>query len=79
MRNIANILPLKSKLSGNVSVSVLLMEVSKCRKIVEFPKISIKMKNFKTFDKDQTASHLKESTHAHTHTRTHAHTHTHTR
>ena len=36
------------------------MEVSKCSKIVEFPKIFIKMKNCKTFYEAQTASHLKE-------------------
>ena len=33
------------------------LEVSKCWKVVEFPKISIKMKNCKTFYK--AASHLK--------------------
>ena len=33
--------------------------MSKCWKIVEFPKISIKMKNCKTFYKAQTASRLK--------------------
>ena len=36
------------------------MEVPKCSKIVEFPKIFIKMKNCKTFYEAQTASHLKE-------------------
>ena len=36
------------------------MEVSKCWKIVEFPKIPIKMKNCKTFHEVQTASRLKE-------------------
>ena len=36
------------------------MEVLKCWKIVEFPKISIKMKNCKTFYKFQTARRLKE-------------------
>ena len=35
------------------------MEVSKCWNIEEFSKISIKMKNFKTFYKAQTASHFK--------------------
>ena len=39
---------------------MLLMKVSKCWKIVEFPKISIKMKNFKTFYEDQTKSLFKE-------------------
>ena len=36
------------------------MEISKCSKIVGFPKIFIKMKNCKTFYEAQTASHLKE-------------------
>ena len=36
------------------------MEVSKCWKIVEFSKISVKMKNCKTFYKTQTASRLQE-------------------
>ena len=60
MRNLPIILPLKSKLSGNFSVSILLMKVSECWKIVEFRKISIKMKNCKTFYETQTASRLKE-------------------
>ena len=37
--------------------SMLLMEVSKCWKIDEFSKVSINMKNFKTFYDAQTASH----------------------
>ena len=41
-------------------VSILLMKVSKYWKIVEFQKISIKMKNCKTFYETQTASCLKE-------------------
>ena len=48
---------------------MLLMEVSKCWKIVESQKISIKMKNFskflqvfKVFSKAQTASRIKEIT-----------------
>ena len=36
------------------------MEVSKCWKIVDFPKIKIKMKNCRTFYEAQTASRLKE-------------------
>ena len=36
------------------------MEVSKCRKIVEFLKISIKKKSRKTFYEIQTAIHLQE-------------------
>ena len=59
-QNLAIILPLKSKLSENFSVSILLMKVSKYWKIVEFQKISIKMKNCKTFYETQTASCLKE-------------------
>ena len=39
---------------------MLLMDVSKWWKIVEFPKILIKMKSFKTFYVAQTTSHLKE-------------------
>ena len=39
---------------------MLLMDVSKRWKMVEFPKISIKMKNFKTFYEAQTAKRLKE-------------------
>ena len=38
--------PWSSNCLENSSVSMLLMEVSKCWKIIEFPKISIKMKNF---------------------------------
>ena len=44
----------------NFSVSMLLMEVAKCYKIVEFPKISINMENFKTFYESETASRWKE-------------------
>ena len=36
------------------------MEVSKCLKMLEFQKNSIKMKNCKTFYETQTASYLKE-------------------
>ena len=39
---------------------MLLMEVLKCWKIVEFLKISIKIKTFKTFYEDQTVSRLKD-------------------
>ena len=31
----------------NFGISMLLMEVSKCYKVIEFSKISVKMKNFK--------------------------------
>ena len=40
---------------------MLQMQVSKCWKIVEFPKISIKMKNCKAFYEAQTASSVKEN------------------
>ena len=39
---------------------MLRMEVSKCWKIVEFPKISIKIKNCKAFYEVQTLGDLKE-------------------
>ena len=57
-KNLAIILPLKSK-----SSSILLMKVSKFKKIVDFSKASIKMKIFKTFYelKTATASRLKYS------------------
>ena len=44
----------------NFSVLMLSMEVWKCWQIVEFPEISIKIKNFKTFYETQTASRLNE-------------------
>ena len=37
------------------------MEVSKCWKMVEFPKVLIKMKNCKTFYEDQAASRINDS------------------
>ena len=54
------IYPWSSNFLENFSVSVIWMKVSKCWKIVEFAKISSKMKNYKTYYKAQTASHLKE-------------------
>ena len=60
MRNVATILPLNSKLPGNFNFLMLQIEVSKCLKIVEFSKISIKIKNCKTFCKPQTANRLKK-------------------
>ena len=59
MINLATALPLKLELV-NFSVSMLLMEVLKCWYVEEFPKISIKMKNFKIFYKAQTATRPKE-------------------
>ena len=60
MRNLATVLPLKSKLSGKLQRFIIMVEVSKNWKIVKFRKISIKMKNCKTFYETQTASRLKE-------------------
>ena len=61
MRNLARILPWKSKLSGKFQrFSAIDGELLKCWKRVEFPKISIKMKNCKTFCEAQTASRLME-------------------
>ena len=60
-RNLAKMLTLKSKLSGKFQCCNAVAEILKCWKIVEFPKISIKMKNFKTFYKAQTASCLRET------------------
>ena len=44
----------------NLSVSMLFMEASKRWNIVEFPKLSIKIKNFKTFYEAQAVRRLKE-------------------
>ena len=60
MRNKAIFYPWSLNCLENFSVSVLLMEVSKGWKILEFSKISIKMKDFKIFYKGQSASWLKE-------------------
>ena len=59
MRNLAIILPFKSKMSGQF-LRFNAIDVSKYWKIVEFRKTSIKMKNCKTFYETQTASRLKE-------------------
>ena len=60
MRNLARILPLKPKLSGKFQRVNAIGGISKCWKIVEFPKISIKMKNCKTFCEAETTSRLNE-------------------
>ena len=60
MRNLAAIFPLKSTLSRKFQRFNAIDGRSKCWKIVEFPKISIKMKNCKTFYEAQTASCLEE-------------------
>ena len=60
MRNLATILPLKSKLSGKFQHFNTKYEVSKCWKIVEFLKFSFKIKKCKTFYEAQTAGRLKE-------------------
>ena len=57
MENLATIL---LNCLENFSVSMLWMKVSTCWNIVEFPKISIKMKNCTTFYQAQRASCLKE-------------------
>ena len=53
LKSLATILPLKSKLSG---------KFQRCNviEIVEFPKMSIKIKTFKTFCESQTTIHLKK-------------------
>ena len=60
IRNLAIILPSNPNCLENFNVLILLMKVSKYWKIVAFQKISIKMKNCKTFYETQTASCLKE-------------------
>ena len=60
MRNVASMLPLKSKLSATRQCFKAIDRRIKMLKIVEFSKISIKMKDCKTFCKTQTASSLKE-------------------
>ena len=57
---LVTILPLKSKLSRKFQRFNAKIEVSKCQKIVQFSKVSIKMKNCKIFCKAEAASHLKE-------------------
>ena len=53
LKSLATILPLKSKLSG---------KFQRCNviEIVEFPKMSIKIKTFKTFCESQTTIYLKK-------------------
>ena len=60
MRNVALILPLKSKLSGKFQRFNAINRSIKMLKIVEFSKISIEMKSCKTFCKAQTANRLKK-------------------
>ena len=60
IRNLATVSPLKYRLSGKFQRFNAKDGRSKCWKIVEFPKISIKMKNCKTFYGVQTMNHLKE-------------------
>ena len=60
LRNLAIILPFKSKLSGKFQRCNTLLKVSKYWKIVELRKISINSKNCKTFCETQTASHFKK-------------------
>ena len=58
MRNLATILPLKSKLSGKFQRFNSTDRSIEMLKKAEFPKVSIKMKNLKTYYKTQTASSL---------------------
>ena len=60
MRNIAAILPLKSKLPGKFERFNAINRCIEMLKIVEFSKISIKIKNCKTFCKAQTANCFKK-------------------
>ena len=60
MRNVASMLPLKSNLSAKRQCFNAIDRRIKMLKIVEFSKISIKMKDCKTFCKTETASSLEE-------------------
>ena len=61
VRNLAAVLPLKSKLSGKFQgFNAMDRSIEMLKRVVEFSKISIKMKNCKTFCKAQTASCLKK-------------------
>ena len=60
LRNLATILPLKRKLSGKFQRFNAINRSIKMLKVIEFSKISVKMKNFKTFYKAQTADYLKK-------------------
>ena len=60
MRNIAAILPLKSKLSRKFQRFNAINRCIEMLKLVEFSKISIKIKNYKTFCKAQIANDLKK-------------------
>ena len=67
-RNLVAMLPLKSKLSGKFQRFNAIDKSIEMLKIVEFSKISIKMKSCKIFCKAQTVSHLKEIIQPHLHT-----------
>ena len=58
MRNLATTLPLKSKLSGKFQRFNSTDGSIEMLKKAEFPKVSIKMKNLRTYYKTQTASSL---------------------
>ena len=60
MRNLTTILPFVSNCLEHFSASILFLKVSKYWKIVELRKISINLKNCKTFYETQTASRFKE-------------------
>ena len=56
MRNLATFLPLKSELSEKLQHFITIDGSIKMLKIIEFPKLSIKIENFKTFYNVQTAT-----------------------
>ena len=60
MRNLTTILPFVSNCLEHFSASILLLKVSKYWKIVELRKISINLKNCKSFHETQTASRFKK-------------------
>ena len=60
MRNAAAILPLKSELSGKFQRFSAINRRIEMLKLVKFSKISMKIKNYKTFCKAQTPNGLKE-------------------
>ena len=60
MRNFARNITLEAQIVWKISACLCHRWNSKCWKIVEFPKISIKMKNCKTFCKAETTSRLNE-------------------
>ena len=60
MKNLATILNLKSKLSEKFQRWNEIQKKLKCQKTVEFPKISIKMENFKKFSRPRQRASFKQ-------------------